>query len=79
MEIQSLSTLEPWLIDRIAKVLDKPASSIDPNQRFELLGLDSVSSMELIAALEEKLKKELPPTVALDYPTIRELSRYLEA
>jgi myxalamid-type polyketide synthase MxaB len=43
------------------------------------MGMDSLTSVELKSRLESALGKSLPTTMALEYPTIEQLVRYLEA
>ena len=43
-----------------------------------LSGLDSLGSMELVAALESELGRELPEWLLLEHPDLESLSRALE-
>src|SRR5690606_23989901 len=50
---------------------------IDPRARFATLGLDSVSSIELHTRIQEGLGIRLDLTLAVDHPTLAELTEYL--
>ncbi len=52
--------------------------AIDPQMPFALYGLDSVGSVELVAALESELGRELPEWLLLEHPDLESLSRALE-
>ena len=41
-------------------------------------GLDSLSAVDLVQTLSQRLGTELEPTVLFDYPTIGSLSKYLD-
>ncbi|WP_231602882.1 AMP-binding protein [Neorhodopirellula pilleata] len=49
----------------------------DPDRPFAEYGLDSLSSMELIAQLEKNLKLKLSPTIAWTYPNPSSLASHL--
>jgi microcystin synthetase protein McyG len=63
---------------QVAKVLalDSP-DSIDLQQGFFELGMDSLTSVELRNHLQKSLEWTLPATLAFDYPTTEELVDYL--
>jgi 8-amino-7-oxononanoate synthase/malonyl CoA-acyl carrier protein transacylase len=71
------------LFDRVrslvAKVLgfDSP-NSIDPQENFGDLGMDSLMAVELKNALQSSLGVSLPLTSAFDYPTVELLTEHLD-
>src|SRR5690348_7634606 len=75
--VDPASDISSWLISCIAELSDLPKEEIDADMPFEYFGLDSVSALELIAAIEEWLGEELSPALPLDYPTVRQLSEFL--
>ena len=42
-------------------------------------GLDSLSAVDLVQTLSQRLGTELEPTALFDYPTIGSLTKYLAA
>ena len=71
------SEIRDWCVQYLARTLDLPHQTIDPDVELTRLGLDSASSVYLIVELEEWLDIELTPDLILEYPTISDLARYL--
>lgn len=69
--------IEAWLIDKVAELLGVVASEIDPEQELTTYGLSSVTGVMLTGDIEEWLGVTLEPTVAWEYPSVRELARFL--
>jgi acyl transferase domain-containing protein/acyl carrier protein len=66
--------------DEVAAVLGfSPTSALDLRRGFFKMGMDSLMSVQLRNRLEAKLGRFLPPTVALEYPTVEALTSYLAA
>ncbi len=62
----------------VAKVLGiKNIYSLDLQQGFTELGMDSLNSVELRNRLQTTLKYKVSSTIAFDYPTIESLTNYL--
>lgn len=71
--------LETYIRSKIAKILRLPSpESIDINQPFLELGMDSLTAGEVANDLEEHLNISLASTLALEYPTINALVGELE-
>jgi len=66
--------IETWLRSWIGTRLVVPAAQIDPLKPFSDFGIDSLTAVELSAALGDWLKVELPTTLTWDYPNIRTLA-----
>jgi 3-oxoacyl-(acyl-carrier-protein) synthase/NADPH:quinone reductase-like Zn-dependent oxidoreductase/acyl carrier protein len=61
-----------------AQILSLPAKTvIDEDEALHDLGLDSLMAVEMRNALAASLGRELPPTMVLDYPTLRTLTGFL--
>ncbi|MFR9770689.1 SDR family NAD(P)-dependent oxidoreductase [Nocardia sp. SC052] len=71
--------LAPWeaLVQRVAmRVLDR-AGELDPDLPLHDTGVDSLTGMELRAALAVEVGMPLPAGLVFDYPTVREMARFL--
>jgi thioester reductase-like protein len=62
----------------VANYLKVDRNTIDPQMPLTLYGLDSVGSMELVAALEIAFGRELPEWLLLEHPDLEALSQALE-
>ncbi|WP_193199908.1 type I polyketide synthase [Nostoc sp. MG11] len=63
---------------QVNKVLGlNPSKSLDPQQGFFELGMDSLTSVELRNRLQISLGCTLSPTLIFDYPTMKTLINYL--
>ena len=69
--------IRDWCVEYLARTLDLSDQTIDPEAKFDRLGLDSANSVYLIVELEDWLSLELTPELVFEYPTISELARYL--
>ena len=76
-EKPSEAAIRDWCVKYLARTLELPEQTVDPDVKFARLGLDSANSVFLIVELEEWLGIELTPDLILEYPTIAELARYL--
>jgi acyl carrier protein len=74
----NLEQIQEWMVDRIAKLLEIDPEEVDVTVPFDRYGLDSAAAIGLTADLEDWLQQELDPTLLYDYPTIQELSKYLQ-
>jgi acyl carrier protein len=69
--------ISEFCVASLAKILRIPKDRIEIDAKFNRLGLDSAMVVYLMMELEEKLGLELSMDDFYDYPTVRELSRYL--
>lgn len=69
--------LRRWLVDHVARATSQAPESVDPARRFVQLGLDSVMTMGMVAALSGKLGRDLPATLVWDHPTPIALAAHL--
>ena len=69
--------IRDWCVKYLARTLDLPEQTIDPDAKFARMGLDSANSVYLIVELEEWLGTELTTELIFEYPSISELSRHL--
>lgn len=81
LEMANASDRQPLLIEHIcsqvAKVLGRNLSTLDQEQRFFELGMDSLTAVELRNRLQNSLRCSVPPNLAFDYPTVTKLANYL--
>jgi myxalamid-type polyketide synthase MxaE and MxaD len=67
-----------WVQGEVTRVLGFDSSeSVERTQGFFKLGMDSLMSVQLRNRLQTGLGRSLPPTVALEYPTVEALTEYL--
>jgi len=70
--------LRAYLQEELGKILGLPPSDLpEIEMGFFDLGLDSLMAIDLKSQLERDLGLVLSPTLAFDYPTIKDLARYL--
>ncbi len=70
-------SIEGWLIDKVAELLELKPNEIDTEQDFSEYGLDSAEAVNLSGELESYLGCRLSPTLLWDYPSIETLAEYL--
>jgi acyl carrier protein len=73
----SEAAIRDWCVEYLARTLDLPDHTIDPEMTFARMGLDSANSVFFIVELEDWLGLELAPELLFEHPTIGELSRHL--
>jgi polyketide synthase 12/myxalamid-type polyketide synthase MxaB len=72
--------LREHLRSQTVHILSLPAQThIDEDEALHDLGLDSLMAVELRNSLAASLDTQLPPTLVLDYPTLRTLTDFLLA
>ncbi|HJY52163.1 MAG TPA: acyl carrier protein [Stellaceae bacterium] len=76
-ENTSEAAIRDWCVEYLARTLDLPDYTVDPEMTFARLGLDSANSVFLIVELEDWLGLELTPDLLFEHPTIGELARHL--
>ena len=69
--------IRDWCVKYLARTLDLPEATVDPDASFARLGLDSANSVYLIVELEEWLGIELSAELIVEYPSIRALASHL--
>jgi len=69
--------IEAWLAKWLAEELGITVDAIDPRNSFVKYGIDSVTAVRLADDLEVWLGRDLPLTVAWDYPSIEALAQHL--
>lgn len=66
-----------WLRQDLAERLCVAPSAIEPGRHLAEYGLDSVATVDLVAALGEKLGRSVPYSIVWTHPTLAALSGYL--
>lgn len=69
--------LERWLTGKLAAALGVAVSEVDPAAPFARYGLDSASAVALAGEIATELGLDLEATLFWDYPSVRDLARYL--
>ena len=72
-------TLRAWLIQEVAQRLKIKAADLDPRRPLSELGLSSEQTIEIAAALENRLGQRVGPEILYDHPTLDALLTALEA
>ncbi|NEQ82091.1 MAG: AMP-dependent synthetase, partial [Moorea sp. SIO2I5] len=70
-------SIENWMRLWLIKNLKIASKSIDSGKSFADYGLDSLTAVELATDLSEWLGRELEPTIAWNYSSIKSLAEYL--
>jgi acyl-CoA synthetase (AMP-forming)/AMP-acid ligase II/acyl carrier protein len=73
------ASLRAWIVAWLAARLELPTERIAADRGFAELGLESIASVQLAFDLGEQLGRELPETLAFDYPTVTSLAEHLTA
>ena len=73
----SAEEIESWLIQRITARIGLAPGDIKVTTPFLELGMGSLNAVEIVAALERWLGRQLSPTAIYNYPTIATLARWL--
>jgi polyketide synthase PksL len=74
-----LSTVTARLKTLLANELLMRESDIDEDAQFVDLGLDSISGVAWVRKINEKYQTSIEPTKVYSYPTLAQLSRYVQA
>ncbi len=62
------------LQQQLGKILKIPTTNINPDKGINLLGVDSILTIEFMGMIKESLAVELPPIEFLTGPSVRQLS-----
>ena len=73
----SRNDIQQWLIAQIARELGIAPASVNPDDAFDALGLDSAQAVGISGDLEVWLSRTLSPTLLWEYPSIALLASYL--
>ena len=73
-EVADAGEILAWLRNRIAKELNCEPDSVELDQSFDLLGLDSVSLLWIAGELAEWLKVEITAALIFETTTLPGLS-----
>ncbi|MEM7129590.1 MAG: amino acid adenylation domain-containing protein [Chloroflexota bacterium] len=76
-DMPSTAEIQDWLIIKVAEQVKLPSAKILITSSFVEFGLTSVTAVGLTGELENWLGCKLPPTLAYDYPNIRDLANHL--
>jgi len=71
------AAVERFIVQRIAAALKIRETAIDPNRSFFDYGLDSVTTVMLVASLEESFGVECNPEIVYEIPVIRRLAAHV--
>jgi acyl carrier protein len=77
-ETFSKEKIQNWLKSYVANLLNINSKQVDITVPFDRYGLDSSSTVGMLADLEDWLRCTLDPTLVYDYPTIQSLAKHLD-
>jgi acyl carrier protein len=69
--------IQQWLINYLARSLERSPDEIDVTVPFDDFALDSATAIGMTGELEDWLGKHVDPTLVYDYPTIEQFSQCL--
>ncbi|MFD0361347.1 acyl carrier protein [Nocardia sp. GCM10030253] len=73
------TTIQGWLVERIADYTERAPHQVDPTVPLAELGMDSVSAVTMCGEIEDRWLLDVDPTLVFDYPTIADIAGYLAA
>ena len=71
------SNIESFIFDWLAKELRLPERGFDASREFFDYGVDSVTAINLVVILEERLGRDLDPESVYQFPVIRDFIRHI--
>jgi len=75
---QNQQTIENIIIELISNSLQIDSNTIDKNENFANLGIDSLLSIEIRGELKNIFEDiSLPPSVLFDYPSVNQLMKFI--
>ncbi|WP_159839859.1 acyl carrier protein [Nocardia sp. CY41] len=75
--ISRSTTIQDWLVERVADYTERALREVDPFVPLAELGLDSVSAVTLCGEIEDRWSLEVDPVLVFEYPTIADIAAYL--
>ena len=73
----SAAAIEEWLASRVAMEAGLDAGVVDVRAPLSTYGFDSVSVVAISGEIGAWLGRDVPPTLAYEHPSIREIANYL--
>jgi acyl carrier protein len=74
---RSAEEIQAWIVERLARLLQCPPQAIDPRERLDRYGLDSVQIILFVTDLEQWLGQTITENPLNEHPSIERLSQYL--
>ena len=74
---RSAEEIQQWLVDYLARQLERSPEDIDVTVPFDDFALDSATAIGMTGELEDWLGKHVDPTLVYDYPTIEQFAKSL--
>jgi acyl carrier protein len=69
--------IQQWLIDYLARELERSPDAIDVTVPFDDFAMDSATAIGMTGDLEDWLGRHVDPSLLYDYPTIETFSQCL--
>lgn len=67
-------SIRVWLVERVARYLDAPTDSVDPDANLADVGLDSVYAFSLCGEIEDTLDVAVEPTLIWEVENLMDLT-----
>lgn len=69
--------LEKWLVERLAEEIGIEPARIDPKTPLYVYLMNGFQSFGVVADLEKLLKRQLPPSILYEQPSVASLAEHL--
>lgn len=79
LNTQKLATVEDWITNYMAELLDVQPQQVDLNRPFDQYGLDSAATVAFASDLGRWLEVKLDTKIMFEYDTIRAVTDHLRA
>ena len=71
--------VEAWIVSHVARLLARPEHTIGRGRSFKEIGLDSMMVVVMTEELGAWLGRDIDPTTAYSYPTIKTFAAHVLA
>lgn len=79
LNVEHLGSVEDWITNYMADLLDVPATAVDLNRPFDQYGLDSAATVAFASDLGRWLEVKLDTKIMFEYDTIRAVTDHLRS
>lgn len=69
--------IQEWVITNLSNALEIDRAEINIHDKYEALGVDSITMVQMTEDVGQWLGKKFDPTLLYHHPTIESLAKYL--